>query len=324
MSLQAQVESYISAVSANWGDVGIGVGFADGVVDFGVGVGSIGSTSARGGAPFTANDTVVLGSGTKPFVAAMVMRLVDQDKVALGDKAAVHIDPVMRRLWNTTFAELLGSPSAAVTVGHLLRMESGLADMDVEVYENWVLLNESLRQPQHDPLEDLTFVAGLNPAGASHICSAAEGKCTWLFAPGSHRMYTSTNFLLAGLVVLAHAPLGEDTWKTLNPATLLDPAGSPAAFRAAFPHTTFPGAGALNKVGLSSVGSCASAAPGSNVTRIFRQDASIMGWCYGNTVSSANDVARFYYQLLGTDTIVSRESRAVMQEFQEIDVGWGQ
>ena len=184
------------------------------------------------------------------------------------------------------------------------------------MYEDWVLLNESLRQPRHNPLEDLKFVAGLNPAGPSRTCSADEGKCTWLFAPGTHRMYTSTNFLLAGLVVLAHVPPGQDSWQTLDPAAVLDPAGSSASFRAAFPHTAFPGVGALDTVGLTSVGSCASAvAAGTNVTEIYHQDASIMGWCYGNTVSSANDVARFYYQLLGTDAIVSRESRAVMQEF---------
>ena len=120
------MESYASSVSAKWSNVGVGVGYADGDTHFGFGVG-LKSTSK----PFTTNDTVVLGSGAKPFVAAMVMRLVDQGKVTRDDKAALHIDPVMQRLWNTTFAELLGTPSASVTVGHLLRMQSGLADMDV-------------------------------------------------------------------------------------------------------------------------------------------------------------------------------------------------
>ena len=79
---------------------------------------------------------------------------------------------------------------------------------------------------------------------------------------------------------------------SLRGSRLLDPAGA-AAFRSAFPRTSFPGVGELSMVGLSTVGSCASAvAPGTSVTPIYHQDASVMGWCYGNTVSSAQDAAR--------------------------------
>jgi hypothetical protein len=50
-------------------------------------------------------------------------------------------------------------------------MQSGLADMDVDAYEDWVLLNESVRRPRepHDPLEDLKFVAGLNQGPAGQV-----------------------------------------------------------------------------------------------------------------------------------------------------------
>ena len=72
----------------------------------------------------------------------------------------------------------------------------------------------------------------------------------------------------------------------------LDPAGA-IAFRATYPHTAFPGVGELSAVGLTSVGSCGSAvAPGATATAISQQDASVMGWCYGNTISSAQDAAR--------------------------------
>jgi CubicO group peptidase (beta-lactamase class C family) len=112
-SLQEQMETYVSSVSAKWGNVGVGVGYVDEHSDFGIGVGlrSDLDLTSPPGAPFTANDTVVLGSGTKPFVAAAVMRLVDEGKVALADKAAQHIDPVMLRLWNVSFVGLLGAPA---------------------------------------------------------------------------------------------------------------------------------------------------------------------------------------------------------------------
>ena len=55
----------------------------------------------------------------------------------------------------------------------------------------------------------------------SEICPAADGqRCTWLFPPGAHSMYSSTNFLLAGLVLLAHAPAGHDDWRTFDPAAV--------------------------------------------------------------------------------------------------------
>ena len=325
------MQAYIAGVSAKNGHVGIGVGYVDAHgADFGLGVGR---RSVPGSASpftdhdrnesFTAEDTVVLGSGTKPYVAAAVMRLVDAGKVALGDKALVHLDPVMLRLWNTTFVQLLGAPAANVTVEHLVRMQSGLADMDVAAYEDWVLLNESARQPPQplDPLSDLKYVAGLNAGsgGPSAICP----KCTWVFSPGQHSMYTSTNFLLAGLVVLAHAG-ATDTWETFGLSALLD-AGGAVGFSASFPRTFFPTTGALDHAGLSTAGSCSTVAKGSRnaTTVVYRQDASIMGFCYGNTIGSAWDTARFYYRLLGTDAVVSRGSRAVMQRVREIDVGWG-
>ena len=142
--LQAEMEAYLSGLSAKWGSVGVGVGYVDATADFGIGVGLASSFTATpaaaaaaaacppGGSsgcgcahpaaagctwtppprrPFTANDTVVLGSGTKPYVAAAVMRLVDAGRVALADTAATHIDRVMQRLWNTTFVGLLGAPA---------------------------------------------------------------------------------------------------------------------------------------------------------------------------------------------------------------------
>ena len=221
---------------------------------------------------FTANSTVVLGSGTKPYVAAAVMRLVDSGLVGFEDKAATHIDPCMSRLWNTTFVGLMGPPAANVTVAHLLRHQSGLADFDVQTYERRVLLNET---GVHDPLEDLQWVANLTgPLGCKNH------TCTWLFKPGTgdHIAYSSTNFLLAGVVVLCHQPhlLG---WRSLDLASLLD------LPKLGLHHTFFPTAGHLPEEGLTTVGS--SHLYGD--TDLFDQDSSIMGWCYGNAVASARD-----------------------------------
>jgi CubicO group peptidase (beta-lactamase class C family) len=56
----------------------------------------------------TGDDRMNLGSGTKGFVATAVMRLVDQGKLQLSDKAYLHIDGPMKAMWNTTMQELFG------------------------------------------------------------------------------------------------------------------------------------------------------------------------------------------------------------------------
>lgn len=152
----------------------------------------------------TGNDTGILGSGTKPYTAAGAMRLVDQGKVSLDDKASIHLDGPMKAMWNTSFVGLFGVNATNVTVGNILRMQSGLADMDNSKYEAKVLVNET---HGHSPLEDLQYVANLTgPFGCKNR------TCTWAFEPGAHTQYSSTNYLLAGLILINHAPEGQQTW----------------------------------------------------------------------------------------------------------------
>jgi D-alanyl-D-alanine carboxypeptidase len=134
----------------------------------------------------TVNNTFVLGSPTKTFSAAAVMKLVDQGKVTLEDKAHVQIDKVMTQMWNKTLANLFGPKANDITIGHLIRMQSGLNDLERGEYEHQVLFKETV----HDPLEDLMEVANYTEP--------------WAFAPGEGTMYSSTNFLLTGLFLISH------------------------------------------------------------------------------------------------------------------------
>ena len=163
--LAGAMQTYIDGVSAQWGDMGIGVGYVDGALDFGLGAGRRSEAASPTQLPgrFAPNSTVVLGSGTKPYTSAAVMRLVDAGLVALSDPAALHIDGPMGRMWNTSFRGLFGARADNVTVGQLLRMQSGLGDFDVDSYERRVLLNETASPGQmpHDPLEGLRYVANV-------------------------------------------------------------------------------------------------------------------------------------------------------------------
>jgi len=76
------------------------------------------------------NDTCILGSGTKGYTAANVMRLVDRGLVNLEDPAGQHIDPSLQAQFNTTLEGLYGDWANLVTVRMLIFMQSGIQDFE--------------------------------------------------------------------------------------------------------------------------------------------------------------------------------------------------
>ena len=296
--LHTQVQTLCDTVS-NVTGFSFSVGYVD-VDGFAFGVGS-GPRSPRGVLPVvpgtvSGTDTMLLGSGTKPFTAAAVMRLVEQGKVALDDLLSEHIDGVLQRMNGTSLVELLGPKAASVTVGHVLSMRSGINDFDVYSYDH-ALLNQSDRV--HSPLEAVGVVAGFKEP---FVCD-----------PGACTSYSSTNFILAGFVLLAHAPPGQQTFETY------DQLGQLGLDRARYPTMAAPRLGNLDRVGLTVGGVDLSY----GAVEIYEQDASILGWTCGNIAASALDSARFYYELLGPDhSIVSAESVRTMSNLSTIDQGW--
>lgn len=64
----------------------------------------------------TANDTGILGSGTKPFVATAIMKLVEQQKVQIDDFAYKYVDIYLQKHENTTMFDLFGLWANEVTI----------------------------------------------------------------------------------------------------------------------------------------------------------------------------------------------------------------
>jgi len=308
--LKAAIQALIDDVSEKTG-FAIGVGLVDTFGnDFGIGAGSRTPPGlppkARPG-NLTALDTYVLGSGTKPYTSTCVLRLVDQGKVKLEDAASLHIDKFMRKMWNTTFVELLGPMAANVTVGHLIRMQSGLGEFDVPKYDDRMLNSTKA----HNPLLDLQFLANLTgPFGCRDM------SCTWVCAPGNCTSYASANFLLAGIVLLAHAPANQTSWQTYDHIPCLGHDFQ----RADLKHTHFPTIGPLPPQGLTTAGRSVRSF---GSVEVYSQDASIMGFCYGNAVASPRDVARFLFELLGPRRkFISASSLAAMQKWSVLSTGW--
>jgi CubicO group peptidase (beta-lactamase class C family) len=242
-------------------------------------------------------DTMELGSGTKPFTATAVMRLVDQGKVKLDDPAHIHIDPPLKAGWNTTMYELFGLYANNVTVHNLIFMQSGINDYEVGDFDqNMLLPNES--HSIQDPMVILKYLAEL-PAKSPCLTD----NCTWSFYPGTHTQYSSTNFVLAGFILVNHAPEGQNTWDTFDMFETL------GLNKADYPHLYFKPTGRACDNGLT--------VPGTSLAfgkaEIYAQDASIMGWTCGYATAAAKDIAKFYYDLLGPEPkIVSDELRQLM------------
>ena len=128
--LQQQIQTAMDSI-ANASGFSFSVGYKDSTLSFGVGAGP----RSPSGLPtvvgrVSGTDTMLLGSGTKPYTAAAVMRLVEQGKVLLTDVASKHIDPVLQQMNGTSLVGLFGPKAAEVTVGHLISMRSGIGDFD--------------------------------------------------------------------------------------------------------------------------------------------------------------------------------------------------
>jgi hypothetical protein len=326
---QSRVQQLLDSISSK-SNFSISVGYVDGLTGdtFKWGSGKRtppGVSSTEPSGTTNGDDTMLLGSGTKPYTAAAIMRLVDENKLKLTDKASIYLDPVLSRMRKgTTFASMFGKEALEVEVGHLLRMESGIADFDVPSYDNKVLVNGY--NTTHTILETLDFVASFKePNGCTTL------NCTWVCpnGPGTCVSYSSTSFVLAGLVLLAHAPPDQNTWETYNQKDGLGLTNSSDAA-----NTHFPLSGSME--GILTVGGLSISY---GAAEIYKQDASILGWTCGNGVSSALDAALFEYNLLSpyfnqipkdrnntikktAKPIVSLESLHEMLTFKTLDTGW--
>ena len=257
-----------------------------------------------------AEDTFLFGSGTKPFTAVGVMQLVEAGVVSLSDPVAMHIDPVLKDLTGNvsyTFGALFGTAAAEVTVEHVLSMQSGIADWDVPDFDRKLLINGTAL---HSPLEFIENAAAQpSPYEGHFVCQ-----------PGTCVCYSSTNFQLAGLILLRHynsSSKGPNAWRTLNQKVLFNRDG---VNKTDYEDIQFFTDEALTRW-LTVPGKSGSLFQ--KKTTILSQNSSILGWTCGNMVSPVLDVARFFYALLGSKlNIVNAASLSEMTNFKPLSIGW--
>jgi CubicO group peptidase (beta-lactamase class C family) len=98
-----------------------------------------------------------------------------------------------------------------------------IADFDVPDFDYKVLSDNS-----SNPLELILYAASLTP---KFVCT-----------PGTCVCYSSTNYELAGLILLAFAEKGKDTWQTYDQSIVF-----PSSLQSEFKNTYFETNGLISK-----------------------------------------------------------------------------
>ncbi|MFE7404251.1 serine hydrolase domain-containing protein [Streptomyces sp. NPDC057557] len=200
---------------------------------------------------------VRIGSITKTFTAVVVLQLVGQGKISLDAPVDTYLPGLMRGR---------GIDGRHITVRQLLQHTSGLPD-----YED-------------DVTDDILERRYLSPRDALDVALGHET----LFAPGAKYGYSSTNYLVAGLIVqkVTGRPLAEQIDKRVIQ-------------RIGLRHTYFPAPGETTLRERHPQG-YRQESPGASLRNVTEIDPSA-SWAGGAMVSTDSDLNRFFAELLKGD-----------------------
>ena len=241
---------------------------------------------AAGGA--VASDHFVWGSVTKQVTGSALLQAVDAGLLQLDHPVAAVLDPALSALGLGRVTELWGAGAADITARHLATMTSGVPDYDTAEPHG-----------HDDPLRAQVYAAPakeLTPADLLKLPWVATGKLK--FAPGTRKAYSSTNFVLIGLLLaqLHKAP----AWDAYEQSSVLDslPSQRQALYNLSFAvHGTPHSAAAVAGFDRTSYnGEDPTKLPGHPVADV----AGVFGgWTASDLTGTASDVARFAYDLYG-------------------------
>jgi CubicO group peptidase (beta-lactamase class C family) len=150
------------------------------------------------------------------YTGAGIMQLKDRGVLKLDDLASTHVDPILKRLNGSNLVGLFGHNASAVTIDHLMGMQSGIYDFDDDYTRAFCNFHPKI---DVTPFDDIHF-------------ASQRGNKTSLYFPGTDQDYSSTNFELLGLILAHYA--NASNWDTYNQRGVF-----PAAIQSQFPKTKF-------------------------------------------------------------------------------------
>ncbi len=210
------------------------------------GLGEIGTKT-----PMRANDRFRVASIAKSYTATVVLQLVGEGKLRLSDSVERWLPGLV-------------PGGGAISIRQLLNHTSGLADFE------------------YDPTVLAPYLAGdLSHAWAPRKLVQIAVSHPPLFAPGTDESYSSTNYLLAGLIVEARTghTLGSELNRRIFQPLHLRATSFPMTARMPSPHAH--GYLVIKKP------------PATDVTGLYP-----FPWAAGAIISNAADTATFYRALL--------------------------
>eukprot|EP00756_Hemistasia_phaeocysticola_P001805 Hpha_TRINITY_DN11252_c0_g1::TRINITY_DN11252_c0_g1_i1::g.167383::m.167383 len=284
------------AVSVGWVDAKHNFSYAAGLVN------ETDGTRRR----VTPEDTYLYGSGSKVLTSVAVLSLVERGVLSLDDPVSKHVDRLLQLYANTSLVQLWGARGVNVTVRECLHMSSGISDYDNPTFDDWMLVNDS-----SGVVSPVTFIAYPGKLKQPFVCE-----------PGTCRAYSSTGYVLLGLLLTEHS--GQDDWTKVKTSDFFHP-----AVRARFADkvhffTDEPLDKWLTVPGLSFTWDTSTGnwTPGPTYS-VAKQNSSIVGFTCANSVTNPTGMAEFYHALLHDQTVLQPSTMKEMLSFEILSEGWG-
>ena len=191
-----------------------GCGFAIGVRAPTFAVSVAAGDAAWEGAKVTPESSFAWGSVTKLTTGVGILRLADGGAFGLDDFVAPLVDPFIKssaagRFNFSSLVDLFGTEAANITIRQLATMQSGVPDYDTAKPD------EHNRSKSVDPFRATCYSQPTKDYAPLELLAVPwVHKGALDFSPGTDMDYSSTNFILLGLLLAAHS--GSASWEAFD------------------------------------------------------------------------------------------------------------
>ena len=251
------------------------------------------------------DDRFVWGSVTKCLTGSSILQLMEEGKISLDDPIAMHVDPFLKQLKEnpadakfmnySSVEELWGPDVSTQSIRMLGKMMAGIPDFDTATERSGGAV---------DPFRATLYANPTQAFGPPEILSLPWVFDKHLNQP-SHHAYSSTNFMIFGLILAAKA--GVKTWSEFDQFSVL-----PTVFRQQLKNIVFASTGCprdLTEITgydrTSYNGHNPDAYPGTDVSHV---DGVFSGWTASDLVGPVTDVAELVHGIYGEYQVASAAS----------------